>query len=179
MIGLRPELQFNFRRMKTEQTITNANFTAQTQQGTTFTGKATQKTETDQRLTYVQVVLPFMISPSEGIRVEIGPSFNFLLGGKENTDVTEDYEGTIANQAYEEHNFTTTKKKGSAAVKDFRKMEICAVAGIGYTLDAGLDLDLRYYRGIVTNYDLSEGTSRFRAWTNMVEFSLGWTFGGK
>ena len=51
------------------------------------------------------------------------------------------------------------------------------MAGVGYTLPVGLDLDLRFYRSMVTTYDESEGSSRYRIWTNLVEFALGYTFG--
>ena len=56
-------------------------------------------------------------------------------------------------------------------------MEMAAMAGVGYTL-IGLDLDLRYYRGLSTTFDQSQGSSRYRIWSNLVEFAVGWTFGG-
>jgi len=46
-------------------------------------------------------------------------------------------------------------------------------------LPVGFDMDLRFYRSLTTTYDHSEGTARTRYWTNLVEFSVGWTFGGK
>jgi hypothetical protein len=81
-------------------------------------------------------------------------------------------------QNAEQENFETTKRKGSAATRDYRKTEVAGMAGIGYTLSVGLDLDLRYYRGLSTTYDLSQGSLRHRIWSNLVEFSIGWTFGG-
>ena len=71
----------------------------------------------------------------------------------------------------------TTKKKGSAAIKDFKKFDIAVMAGIGYTLPVGFDLDLRYYRSLTPTYDRTESNTRARFWTNLVEFSIGWTFG--
>lgn len=185
MVGLRPEMQFSFRRMKTENTINqdfdNTQVTVNGQAGT-FTGKQTQLTETDQRLQYFQINSPLMITPAEGFRVMVGPSFGFLMGGKQNEDITLNTEGTATvngqEQTIKEDAFETTSKKGSAAIRNFRKMDVAAMAGLGYTLSAGLDLDLRFYRSIVTTYDESAGTSRYRIWTNLVEFSMGWTFGG-
>lgn len=176
MVGLRPELQFNFQRLKSEYDETFNDVQIQTQQGV-FTGKVRQLVEDDQRLQYAQVVTPLMITPNENLRVMVGPSFGFLMGGRRDTETTENYEGTIGQTQVKEDFFETEKKKGSAAIRNWRKMEICAMAGIGYTLDVGLDLDLRYYRGIVTKYDESAGTSRFQLWSNTVEFALGWTFG--
>ena len=51
------------------------------------------------------------------------------------------------------------------------------MAGIGYTLPVGFDLDLRYYRSLTPTYDRTESNTRARFWTNLVEFSIGWTFG--
>ncbi len=186
MVGLRPELTFSFRRMLTEQTVTvehnNVQAVIDNQQGT-FTGKEVQTTETDQRLNYFQINAPIMISPSSGFRVMAGPAFGILMGGKRNTDTNYEIDGTFTVNGQNttinpDPTFTTEEKKGSAAIRDFRKMEVMALLGVGYTLPIGFDMDLRYYRGIVTNYDESEGSSRFRVWTNMIEFALGWTFGG-
>lgn len=184
MVGLRPELGFSFRRMKTENTVSqdfnNEQVTVNGQPGT-FTGKQTQLTETDQRLQYFQLNAPLTISPSDGFRIMVGPSFGFLMGGKQNEDITVNVEGTATvngqEQSIKEESFETSKKKGSAAIRNFRKMDVAAMAGLGYTLDAGLDLDLRFYRSVVTTYDESAGSSRYRIWTNLVEFAVGWTFG--
>ena len=111
----------------------------------------------------------------------VGPSFNFLMGGKQTEDVTYTLKGTFTpngGQAQQVNvdNFETTDKKGSAAIKNFRKADVAVMAGVGYTLDVGFDVDLRYYRSLSTTYDESSGNARFRLWTNLVELSLGWTF---
>ncbi|MBZ0205529.1 MAG: PorT family protein [Flavobacteriales bacterium] len=184
LVGLRPELVFSFRRMKTDNTNTTTYTQADnvTLNGMPFTGTQTILTETDQRLTYFQINAPLMLKPTEGLRVMFGPAFNFLMGGKQNTDVTTTVKGTVTNQgqqqSVESESFEATKKKGSTATRNFKKTDVAAFAGIGYTLEVGLDLDLRYYRGLSTTYDESAGSSRYRIWSNLVEFSVGWTFGG-
>jgi len=190
LVGIRPELGFSFRRMKTETTISN-NYSDQavtmnTQQGQVqgqFTGDENQLTETDQRLTYCQVNAPLTLSPAEGLRIMVGPSFNFLMGGRQNTDITYTLKGTFTpqgqqGQAIDNESFESSKKKGSAATKNFRKADIMAMAGLGYTLGVGFDMDLRYYRSLSTTYDEAQGNNRYRIWTNLVEFAVGWTFGG-
>lgn len=182
LVGIRPELEFSFRKLKTETSVTqkfdNAQVTYNGQQAT-FTGEETVLTETDQRLSYFQINTPITLTPTEGLRVMIGPSFGFLMSGKRNEDVTTTDKGTLnGNTPLDATSFETTKKKGSGATKDFRKMELAAMAGIGYTLDVGLDMDLRFYRGLSTTYDQSQGSSRYRIWSNVVEFAVGWTFGG-
>ncbi len=185
LVGIRPELAFSFRRLKSEQSVAKTYTAADnaTLNGQPFTGEQTILTETDQRLSYFQVNAPLTLKPSEGLRVMFGPSFNFLMGGKQNTDVTETIKGTVTggqggNQSVEQTNFNTTKRKGSAATRDYRKTEVAAMAGIGYTLGIGFDMDIRYYRGLSTTYDKSQGTQRHRIWTNLIELSFGWTFGG-
>ncbi|HMN06343.1 MAG TPA: porin family protein [Flavobacteriales bacterium] len=190
MVGIRPELGFSFRKMNTESSVNesynNAQVVFETPQGQqqgTFTGNQETRTQVDQRLSYFQVVAPITLTPSEGLRVMLGPSFNFLMGGKQNTDVTITTKGTATvggqSQNIDEEDFQSSKKKGSGAIKDFRKADIGALAGIGYTLPVGLDLDLRYTRSLSTTYDETQGKSRYRIWTNLIEFSVGWQFGGK
>ena len=179
MVGLRPELTFSFRRAKSDQTSTNeyTNVVID-QQGNTFTGKVVTKIETDQRLQYFQVNLPLAVNASENFRVMLGPAFGILMGGKVNTDTNIDQTGTFnGNQNGDATSFTTEEKKGSAATKNFTKFEMAVVAGVGYELDMGLDFDLRFYRAIVPTYDQSEGSARTRFWTNLIEFSLGYTIG--
>ncbi|MBS1499313.1 MAG: hypothetical protein JST41_09135, partial [Bacteroidetes bacterium] len=55
------------------------------------------------------------------------------------------------------------------AIKHFRKADVAVMAGLGYTLDMGFDVDLRYYRSLSTTYDEQSGSSRLRLWTNLVE----------
>ena len=113
----------------------------------------------------------------------VGPAIGFLMGGKQNEDktVTEKGSYTLQGQAATDWApdpaFTATKKKGSAAIKDYKKAEVAVVVGGGYELDMGLDFDLRYYRAIVPTQDITQPTMRFKSFTNMVEFSIGYTFG--
>lgn len=184
IVGIRPEMAFSFRKGKSEQTInTKLNNDQQVTGGNgTFTGTRDYVMENDQRLTYFQVNVPLMLTPTEGLRIMVGPSINFLLGGKSNTDETYTFKGTLTQngqqQTIDQQSFEASKKKGSSAIKDFKKADIMAMAGVGYTLPVGLDLDMRFYRGLSTTYDRTEGTSRQRIWTNLVEFAVGWTFGG-
>ncbi len=184
LVGIRPELAFSFRRMKSETSVTTKYAQADnvTYGGLPFVGEETILSETDQRLTYFQVNAPLTIKPAEGLRVMFGPSFNFLMGGKRNTDNTSTVKGTVTNQGQQQNvdaqSFETSKLKGSAAIRNFKKTDVAVMAGLGYTLPVGFDLDLRYLRGLTTTYDESAGTSRYRIWTNLVEFSVGWTFGG-
>lgn len=190
LVGIRPDLSFSFRKAKNELSISNTltNNTDVTNGAGAYTGSQDFKGVNDQRLSYFQINLPLMLKPSDGLRIMVGPSVNFLMGGKLNTDETTSFKGTVTGQnqqgqqvtqSIDQQDFQTTKKTGSAAIKDFKKAEVDVVAGLGYTLPVGFDMDLRFYRSLTTTYDHSEGTARTRYWTNLVEFSVGWTFGGK
>jgi len=122
LVGLRPELCFSFRKGKSEasnnQTLTND--TQVTGGQGAYTGSKDYKIETDQRLSYFQVNAPLTLSPSEGLRVMLGPSFNFLMGGKQNVDETTNWKGNVTgtNQqgqqvtnAIDQEDFETSKKR--------------------------------------------------------------------
>ncbi len=185
LVGIRPELGFSFRRGKSETVIseTLTNNTQVTGNQGAYTGSHDVRAEDDQRLSYFQINLPLTLRPSEGLRVMVGPSLNFLMGGKLNSDVTTTWKGTISaqgqqDQTIDQQSLEATKKKGSAAIKDFKKADIMVMAGVGYTLPVGFDMDLRFYRGLSPTYDHSESSSRQRIWTNLIELAVGWQFGG-
>ncbi len=179
MVGLRPELGFSFRRVKSENTTTETGLQVVDQNNQPI-GTAERKTtdKSDQRLQYFQISAPLTISPNSNLRFMVGPSFGFLMGGKLNTDETVEVKGTANGQSFtNDPVFTATSKTGSSATKDFTKAEVLVLAGVGYELDMGLDFDLRFYRGIVTAQDISQSNLRYKAFTNMIELSIGWTFG--
>jgi hypothetical protein len=179
MVGLRPEIGFSFRRAKSDQTITN-NVPVTDQNGQEG-GRAdlTVDTKIDQRLQYFQIAAPLTLNASSNFRVMVGPAIGFLMGGKLNEDVTQTVtNGTFNGQPFtQDPTFTATVKKGSAATKDYKKAEVAVVAGVGYELEMGLDFDLRFYRAIVPTQDISQPSFRYKAFTNMIELSLGYTFG--
>ncbi|MFZ1615739.1 MAG: outer membrane beta-barrel protein [Flavobacteriales bacterium] len=179
MVGLRPEIGFSFRRAKSDQSITT-NVPVTDQNGVEG-GRADLgvETKTDQRLQYFQIAAPLTLNATENFRVMVGPAIGFLMGGKLNQDVTTTVSnGTFNGQPFKQDpTFTSTVKKGSAATKDFKKAEVAVVAGLGYELDMGLDFDLRYYRAIVPTQDISQPSFRYKSFSNMIELSLGYTFG--
>ena len=179
LVGLRPELGFSFRRAKSDQTITNKVPVVDGNDQQIGSADLTTETKIDQRLQYFQVALPLTLNPSTNFRVMVGPAIGFLMGGKLTEDETQTVSnGTANNQPFtQDPTFTSTTKKGSAATKDFKKTEVAVMAGGGYELDMGLDFDLRYYRAIVPTQDVSQPTYHYKAFTNMVEFSIGYTFG--
>lgn len=179
MVGLRPELGFSFRRAKTDNSTTATLPVVDQNNQQIGSADVTTQEKVDQRLQYFQIAALLTLNPSTNFRVMAGPAIGFLMGGKLNEETTQTVSnGTANGQPFtQDPTFTATEKKGSAAIKDFKKAEVAVVAGFGYELDMGLDFDLRYYRAIVPTQDISEATVRYKAFTNMVELSLGYTFG--
>lgn len=180
MVGLRPELGFSFRRAKSDQTIARTGLPVTDQNGQQI-GTADLSTEikSDQRLQYFEIALPLTLNPSKNFRVMLGPAISFLMGGKQTVDQTQTVSnGTANNQPFtQDPVFTSTEKKGSAATKYYKKAEVAIEAGVGYELDMGLDFDLRYYRAIVPTQEISQSDQHYKAFTNMIELSIGFTFG--
>ncbi len=179
MVGLRPELGFSFRRAKSDNSVTTKASVVDGNNQVIGSADVTVQTNTDQRLQYFQLAVPLSLNPSTNFRVMVGPAIGFLMGGKLNEDVTTTVTNGIANNQpfTQDPTFVATEKKGSAATKDFSKAEVAVVAGVGYELDMGVDFDLRFYRAIVPTQDISQSTVRYKAFTNMIEFSVGYTFG--
>jgi hypothetical protein len=179
MVGLRPELVFSFRRAKSSGSTTQTGLQLVDQNNQQVgTVDLTTETNSDQRLQYFQLALPLTLNPSPNFRVMCGPAIGFLMGGKLNEDVTQTIKGTANGQPYNpEPTFQASEKKGSAATKDFTKAEVAVVAGVGYELGMGVDFDLRYYRAIVPTQDISQSSVRYKAFSNLIEFSVGYTFG--
>jgi Outer membrane protein beta-barrel domain len=179
LVGLRPELGFSFRRGKSDNSVTNKVPVVDQNNQQIGSADLTVQTKNDQRLQYFQLATPLTLNPGTNFRVMFGPAIGFLMGGKLNEDVTTTVSnGTANNQPFtQDPTFIATEKKGSAATKDFTKAEVAVLAGVGYELDMGLDFDLRFYRAIVATQDISQSTLRYKAFTNMIEFSVGYTFG--
>ncbi len=178
-IGLRPELLFSFRKVATDdsQVENNVQLTDQ-QTGQIGTGTVTTTQKSDTRLSYMEIPAPLVFTPSENFRIMFCPAFGLLLGAKNTSDVTQKITGTIGQTNIDQTSFNITVTKGSASSKYYTGFEVAAIAGAGCTLDMGLDFDLRFYRAIVTTFDRNESTGRSRAWTNMIELSVGYAFGG-
>ncbi|MEO8734881.1 MAG: porin family protein, partial [Flavobacteriales bacterium] len=179
MVGLRPELGFSFRRAKSDQTVTNNEPVVDQNNQQIGSADVTTEVKNDQKLQYFQVSVPLTLNPSTNFRLMLGPSIGFLMGGKVTQDVTQTISnGTANNQPFtQDPTFTSTTKKGSAAIKDFKKAEVALIVGGGYELGMGLDFDLRYYRAIVPTQEIIQTNYHYKAFTNMVEFSVGYTFG--
>ena len=122
MVGIRPELEFSFRKLLTEQSVTQKFDNTQVTyngQPATFTGEQTILTETDQRLSYFQINAPITLTPTEGLRVMIGPSFGFLMSASV-MRMSRHHQGTLnGNTSLIERR--KRRRKRQAATNDFKR----------------------------------------------------------
>ncbi|MBK6832507.1 MAG: hypothetical protein IPG92_18030 [Flavobacteriales bacterium] len=66
---------------------------------------------------------------------------------------------------------------GSDVTDGLRKLEVGAVVGMIYETASGVNFGLRYWRGLNTiNEDTSFGDATVKSYTNLIQFSLGFSF---
>lgn len=119
--------------------------------GLTFEGKTT--------FHYIDVPLLLHVN-ADGLFFEAGPQLGFLAGQKTKQTVS----GGGMSRSME-----------STETDGLRKVDIGYIAGLGYQLESGLSLGVRYNGGI-TNLD-DEGDEKSR--NSVFQFQVGLLFGGK
>lgn len=109
------------------------------------------------RTSYLDVPLLLRVKAS-GLFFEAGPQLGYLIGQKM------------------EYNIPGFGSGSSTSTDGTRKFDIGYVAGLGYQLQQGLELGLRYNGGIS---DLSDTSSSSKTRNSVFQFQVGYLFGGK
>ncbi|MBL8000451.1 MAG: PorT family protein [Flavobacteriales bacterium] len=122
--------------------------------------------ETRSNLSYLELPLMLGIRVSEKLSLQAGPAFGFLLGST--TKVTGTSSVTTSGETV-----TTSLDATDSSTDGLNTMEVAGVVGLGYRMDNGLDLGLRYWRGFTT---LEENTDLTKTHQNVVQVSLGYAF---
>lgn len=153
---LRPELLYSTR--STSESLSSS---------FTFFG-VTTTTEADVKsnLSYLELPLMLGIGFSDRVSLQVGPAFGFLLGSK--TTVSGSQSVTVAGGTT-----TTSLDEEDTSTEGLRGTEVAGVIGLGYRMDSGLDLGLRYWRGFTT---VEEETDLTKTYQNMLQFSVGYAF---
>jgi hypothetical protein len=155
-LGLRPELLYSTR-SSTSQLNSSIELL-----GTTTTVDA----ETKGTLSYLEIPLLLDLAVNEGLSLQVGPAFGFMMGNK--VTVTGNTSVTTGGQTV-----TTSLNSESNSTDGLNTLEIAGVIGLGYRLENGLDLGLRYWRGFTT---LEEDADLTKTYQNLVQVSLGYAF---
>lgn len=150
---LRPELLFSTR-SSSEKTTSSLSI-----------GGVSTSTDAEvkQTLTYLEVPVLFGLNLSKQLSLQVGPGFGILSGNKVRTTGTQSVttgSGTV----------TTSLDNTSTSTDGLRSLELAAVAGVGYHAENGLDIGIRYWRGLNT---LNENTDALKVNQNVVQVSLG------
>lgn len=122
--------------------------------------------ETRSNLSYLELPLMLGIRVSEKLSLQAGPAFGFLLGSK--TKVTGTSSVTTSGETV-----TTSLDATDSSTDGLNTMEVAGVVGLGYRMENGLDLGLRYWRGFTT---LEADPALTSTHQNVLQFSLGYAF---
>jgi hypothetical protein len=122
------------------------------------------------RLHYLD--LPLLVRAKlAGFFVELGPQVGLLLGQRaQYTTVTNTYgpTGTLLT--------SDTENEVDTRTDDLRKLDVGYVVGLGYSLPLGLEAGVRYNGGITK---VVKGSTDSKVYNSVIQFQLGYLFGGK
>lgn len=104
-------------------------------------------------------VLARISTGNPGLFFEVGPTFSFLLSAKATT------EGEVDGEDFDESDTVTDA---------FKKFDIGFAGGIGYQLENGLGLGIRYNQGL-SRLD-EDGDAK--AFNSVIQFSVSYTLSG-
>jgi hypothetical protein len=118
-------------------------------------GEATVATgKVEESFTYLSVPVMFKFYPVDGLNIQLGPQFGFLLDGE---------------RTYKTALGTVTKD-----IKDsYKGTDVAVSLGAGYDFGFGLGLDVRYNIGVK---DINNETDGDPAKSRVFLVSLGWNF---
>jgi len=167
-IGLRTELLYSAR---------GTSYTDESTSTTSILGiTSTTKTETDGSATASYLELPIMVNfqASEALSFHAGPGLGFLMGYKTKFDSKSTTTTTTGGSS----TTTTSESSGDSDSKEgIRGMEIGLTLGGAYQLENGLSFGLRYWRGLSTfNEDTEGGPVTVKTNANVIQFSVGYAF---
>ncbi len=155
-IYLRPELLWSTR-----------SWSSTTESSISILGTTTDiDLDVKQTMSYLEVPVLFGLRLSQNLSIQAGPGVGILTGNKVKTTGTQSI--TMGGQTT-----TTPVDDTDTSTEGFRSVELAGVLGVGYHADNGLDIGVRYWRGLNT---LNENTEFVKINQNMVQVSLGFAF---
>lgn len=119
----------------------------------------------ESKTTFHYIDLPLLARLNAGgLFFEAGPQFGYLVGRKTETE------------------FSGGGVSGSGSDDDldgFRKLDVGYIAGLGYQLESGLSLGVRYNGGITNIFDVDDENDADKVRNSVFQFQVGYSFGGK
>ena len=171
MIGLRPELLFSARGFQESNTSTSTYDVF----GVTYTDES--KSDNKSSYNYLEIPVLLVLQPNDNIGLHIGPGFGLLMGGKVKSSGSTTTSYTSGGSTTTTTSDFDVEVSGSDVTDGLRKMELAVVIGGDYETDGGLNFGLRYWRGLNTvNEDTEFGDTTVKSFTNLIQFSIGFSF---
>jgi len=153
-IHLRPEVLYSTR-----------SYSSSTQSSITILGTTTDlELDVRQTMSYFEVPLLFGLNVTRNLSLQAGPGFGILAGNKVRSTGTQRV--TSNGQTV-----TTSQESTSTSTDGIRSLELAGVLGLGYHADNGLDIGIRYWRGLNT---INSDTDFAKTNQNIVQVSLGY-----
>lgn len=122
--------------------------------------------ETKGTLSYLEVPILLGVRLSDKFSLHAGPGLGLLMGNQVKVSGSQ----TVTTGG----STTTTSLDATASSTDgLRPLEIAGVLGLGYRMDSGLDLGVRFWRGLTS---LEENTDFSKTNQSVVQFSIGYAF---
>ncbi len=122
--------------------------------------------EAKSTLSYLELPVMLGYRISDRFSLQAGPALGFLMGSK----VTVSGTSTVTADG---ETITTSLDSEDTSTEGLRGTEVAAVIGMGYRMDNGLDMGLRYWRGLTT---LEEDADLTKTHQNLVQVSIGYAF---
>ena len=110
-----------------------------------------EKANSTLRLDYINTPLVVKYYPWQGLNIFVGPQFSYLV-----------------NAALKADNIDKQSVRSS-----FRKFDIAAVLGVGYTWESGMLVNLQYNQGLRSIY---KGGNMDKTYNGVIQLNVGWRF---
>ena len=144
---------------------------------TTGLAAGVSKYEQEQQrvLHYIDVPIMARINAG-GLFFEVGPQVSYLFGSKNKSQTTTKYSNGTKDKVEDNGNFLdyTGVSRDDAYKSDLAQFDISGVAGVGYQVQSGLSIGLRYARGFNSLIDTKDTDNEPKAFNNAFTLQLGY-----
>lgn len=129
----------------------------------------TETAEGEIRLGYLNVPLMAKYYVYEGLSVEVGPQFGFLLSAKNEYNYT-------YSETFIEGSFTDSESGEDDIKDDVKGIDVGVNVGLGYKLENGLNFGARYNLGLTDANDNAEYLGDASYKNSVIQISIGYFF---
>ena len=125
-----------------------------------------------QKMDYINLPVMAKLSLAEGLSLEVGPQFGYLMSAKQ---VTSGFDTAATGIDNETVDLLDEKNVG----KDYlKKLDVSAALGLSYRLACGVEVSARYNLGLtaMTDKDLDSNGKKLAPKNNVISVGVGYRF---